>query len=175
MKSTEDGFRKSLLKNNNLNYPAKGADIYLLLLLLFMVLCTWVHNKDTIQKAHFEYLIAKYNIAKNNKSRKINEFMMDSIKSKNIYCRENALRVIYSTGDVELVMNALHVIDTLDYFHHEKLITEGLLKFTGDKELLARTLMEHRETFSLTMNISILNALRFESGKWQEAFYNILF
>ena len=63
--------------------------------------------------------------------------MYTLLRESSIYCRENAMQALY-TGDCDCIMKALKILDGGESFFHEKLLTDGLLEFTGDHEALGR-------------------------------------
>lgn len=114
-----------------------------------------------MQLAYFAYVIAKYRILAGKATPLIVDIMMKLLEEPSLYCRENALQAIYSTGDYKYVLSAIKCVDESGRFHHEKLLTDGLLTFTGDHQQLAQVLWEHFETFSNSMQVVIIDYIRF--------------
>ena len=107
---------------------------------VFMYLATVYQKRDVIKSAYFPYIISKYEILRYKEIDFITEFMFNLLHSDNVYCRENALKAIYSMGRSEYVTEALKIIDKNLSFHHQKLICDGLFGFCGDKSELAEKL-----------------------------------
>ena len=61
----------------------------------------------------------------------------------------------------DVVVASLKIIDKNLSFHHSKLIFDGLLYYTGDKESLKDMLFESFHAYSTGMQLNILNYLRF--------------
>lgn len=126
---------------------------------------TWIavdnHYKGSMQLAYFAYVIAKYRILEGKATPLIVDIMMKLLEEPSLYCRENALQAIYSTGDYKYVLSAIKCVDESGRFHHEKLLTDGLLTFTGDHQQLAKVLWEHFEAFSNSMQVVIIDYIRF--------------
>lgn len=116
---------------------------------------------NTMQLAYFAYVIKKYHIIQEKRSPEIMSMMMDLLQEPGLYCRENAIQAIYSTGDCNWVLRGLHTIDENEYFHHQKLLTDGLLNFPGDQAQLAQSLWDAFPTFSVFMQVVILDYIRF--------------
>lgn len=133
---------------------------------------TWVAEKNyyktSMQLAYFAYVIRKYHILLGNASPQIVGIMMKLLKEPSLYCRENALQAIYSIGDCGYVLEALHQLDKSGYFHHGKLLTDGLLTFTGEHSQLMKKLWQQFDSFSVSMQTSILDYIRFCGGKMQD-------
>jgi len=130
-------------------------------------------KRNEIVLAYFPYIIGKYKIL-DNKDEKNLDILYELLRSNNVYCRENALMAIYSCGDPELVLNSLKIIDKNKSFHHPKLICDGLMSFNGNKELLTEILIEHFESFSVNMQLNILNFIRFQGIRYDKKMLEIL-
>ncbi len=127
-----------------------------------------------IQQAHFAYIIQKYDIHKFEDCKPIVVLMLDLVKSRNLYCRENALKVIYEYGDVDIAYQAIVNISEGEFFHHEKLLVEGLLTFAGDKYELMNRLILNRKLFKPFVQRVILNYVRFGSSQYSGLYFNIM-
>ena len=118
-------------------------------------------SKDTIKIAYFPYILHKYNILKHYDSEKVLDALLDLLRSVNVYCRENTLKALYSMQRPDVVVASLKIIDKNLSFHHSKLICDGLLNYTGDKESLKEMLFESFNAYSTGMQLNILNYFRF--------------
>lgn len=131
-------------------------------------------SKDTIKIAYFPYILQKYDILKHDEEGKLTDILMELLRSLNVYCRENTLKAIYSMKNTETVIAALKVIDKNLSFHHPKLICDGLLSYKGDKEKLKEKLFESFNTYSVNMQLNILNYLRFGNIRCDEEMLELL-
>lgn len=127
-----------------------------------------------MQMAYFAYVIRKYRILRDNEAPVLIQQMMELLEEPSLYCRENGLQAIYSTGDCGIVLRALRKIDQSGVFHHAKLLTDGLLTFTGSHDRLAHVLWEHFESFSVSMQTVILDYIRFSGCDMREALLLLL-
>ena len=118
-------------------------------------------SKDTIKIAYFPYLLHKYNILKHYDGEKVLDALLGLLRSVNVYCRENTLKALYSMQRPDVVVTSLKIIDKNLSFHHSKLICDGLLNYNGDKEILKELLFENFHTYSVEMQLNILNYFRF--------------
>ncbi len=132
---------------------------------VFMYLAEEYHKKDAVKAAYLPYIIGKYRLLRAKRASFIIDLMLDLLHSENVYCRENALKAIYSMADSDYVVKALKILDSGDAFHHPKLITDGLLNFSGDMHKLAEKLWESFDRFSVKMKTDILNFIRFAGMK----------
>lgn len=95
-------------------------------------------RKDRIEAAYFPYIIKKYHLIENRPFSGVVDAMYTLLRESSIYCRENAMQALYTTGDCDCIMKALKILDGGESFFHEKLLADGLLEFTGDHEALGR-------------------------------------
>ena len=131
-------------------------------------------SKDTIKIAYFPYILHKYNILKHYDSEKVLDALLDLLRSVNVYCRENTLKALYSMQRPDVVVASLKIIDKNLSFHHSKLIRDGLLNYNGDKEILKEMLFENFHTYSVEMQLNILNYFRFGNIRCDEEMLKLL-
>jgi len=131
-------------------------------------------GKDTIKIAYFPYILDKYNILLHDKDGEVTRILMDLLRSVNIYCRENSLKAIYSTKNEKLAVDALKIIDKNLTFHHPKLICDGLLTFSGDRDKLRDCLLQSFDAFSIQMKLNILNFFRFGNVRCDDVMLSLL-
>lgn len=141
---------------------------------VFVYLTPKYLNKDKLQAAYFPYIIKKYKIANGENTNTIKEAMLKLTHESSLYCRENALSALIAMGDENYVVEALHIIDKSGYYHHSKLIYDALLEFSADKEKLENLLWKHYFTFSLKMQMTVLDYFRFSSDKYCKEFLQLL-
>lgn len=141
---------------------------------VFIALGNRYSRKNEIQMAYYPYIIARYRLFYGEDQPQINRLMVDLLNKPSIYSRENALNAIYSMGISENVADALKIVDSSGYYHNKKLLTDGLMTFTGDKKELNELLWNHLPEYSLNMQLAILDYIRFSSGDFQERMLNLL-
>lgn len=130
-------------------------------------------KKERIEAAFFPYIVKKYRLIENMPFSGVTAAMMDLLDEPSIYCRENAMQAIYTTGDHECVIKALKRIDNGAFFH-EKLLVDGLLTFTGDHSALCGGLAREISTFSVYMQVAIVNFLRLDTDAYQSFCFDLL-
>ncbi|MBO4992471.1 MAG: hypothetical protein J6E42_09990 [Firmicutes bacterium] len=118
---------------------------------VFVYLASEYQRKSKLQEAYFPYIIKKYRIFQGQDIKVINDSLMELIHNPSLYCRENALEALYIIGNADSVVKALEAVDQGSYYHHPKLITDGLLTFSGDRDALATMLWEKLPRFSERM------------------------
>lgn len=141
---------------------------------VFIALCAHYSERDRIEAAYFPYIIKKYRIIANRVFPSITETLLGLLSQPNIYCRENAMQALYTTGDSDIVVKALKLIDKNEMFYHGKLITDGLLSFYGSASELADRIISSFDSFSVEMKVNLLNYMRFSSPNYRKFFYSLL-
>ena len=82
-------------------------------------------RKDRIEAAYFPYIIKKYHLIENRTFSGVVDAMYTLLRESSIYCRENAMQALYTTGDCDCIMKALKILDGGESFFHEKLLADG--------------------------------------------------
>lgn len=113
-------------------------------------------EKQPTVHAYFSYML------KDMKIRGVNgggygTLMIKFLSDGSVFSRENALKSIYSFGDPEIVELAFTLLSARGIIHNEKLITDGLMTYPGDKEKLAARLMKHFDTLLECYRNSLIN------------------
>lgn len=154
--------------------PEKARAYLLEIYSVFTYLTMEYQGQNTIKTAYFPYILSKYRILENSETDIIVQIMFNLLRSDNVYCRENALSAIYSTGSSDYAVEALKIIDSNLSFHHPKLVCDGLLQYSGDKQLLSSKLWDCFNAYSTQMQVNILNFFRFANIRNDEKIYGIL-
>lgn len=128
---------------------------------VFVALTKRYAHKNEIEAAYFPYIIQKYKLFDEESAPQVIDTLLELVHSPSIYCRENALHAIYSIGSVEYVIAALRIVDINDYYHNRKLITDGLLSFSGNRDELHRELWRIIDEFSVQMQTTLMDYFRF--------------
>lgn len=128
---------------------------------VFVSLTSAYCKKEAMEAAFFPYIIKKYRIFHGHLSDSMADMLYSMLTEPSIYCRENAMQAIYTSGDTNCVLKALKIIDSPNRFYHDKLITDGLMNFNGSFSKLNTALWEAFEEFSVQMQLALLNYFRF--------------
>lgn len=68
-------------------------------------------RKPDMEKACLAYVFAIFHMTKFQAKEIVFPFLFDLLGNKSLYCRENALRALYSSEDIQAVMQALTFLD----------------------------------------------------------------
>lgn len=121
-------------------------------------------RREEIEAAYFPYIIKKYRLLGGADDAPLKEVLLELLHEPSIYCRENAMQALYTAGDPAVLVRALRIIDASSLYYHSKLLSDGLLNYTGDTWELADALWEAFDAFQPWMQVTLLNYFRFSSG-----------
>lgn len=141
---------------------------------VFVYLTFEYSKKNKLQAAYFPYIIKKYKLFMGAKISVVVDMITNMVKDSSLYCRENALQALYNIGNAESVVTAFKLLDNSGYYHSPKMITDGLLSFTGDKSELDGKLWSTFDEFSLSLQLAFMDYFRFESGCHTEKMFSIM-
>lgn len=141
---------------------------------VFSIVAIEFQKQKEFKKAFFANSILKYNIVNNFGVDIIAKVMLTFVYEKSLYCRENALSVLYQFGNANYIVQALKVIEKMKYFHHSKLLTEGMLSFRGNHKELISLLWKNFNNFNFEIQVAILNYIRLKDGDYCKEFFELL-
>lgn len=130
-------------------------------------------KKDSMQTAYFAVFLQNYR-----RSSKYDAHLLDVLlkyaSQENMYCRINALDAFYAIGNAEYVVKAVAIQDKMSVFLHDKILTEGLLSFSGNHKELIEKITGHFQEFTVQTRLAVLNYIRLKSDSCQEFMYRIM-
>ena len=131
-------------------------------------------RKPAMQQACFPHVLAEFGVPRLAPGEELFRFLFRLLQDSSLYSRENAMRALYASGRVDMVLQGLRVVDESETFYNMRLITEGLLAFDGDREALIAALWEALPGFRSGTQVAVLNFIRFGSGNWADPMLRLL-
>ena len=131
-------------------------------------------KKDNAEAAYFTYFIAKHMSDREHSVDSLQGMMLEYVKKEQLYCRINSLQALYQFGNEESVLDGLYFQDDNALYMSPKILTEGLLSFTGDHERLITYFWQYRKEFTVGTQLGILNYIRFKTGGYAEEMKEIM-
>ena len=105
-------------------------------------LALFYRDREDIQAAYFAYFLSRHRPQRHQAMDAIQDVMVKYMGKESLYCRVNALQALCGFGSPESVAEAVTALDRGGRFLHEKVLTDGLLSFTGSHERLTALLLE---------------------------------
>lgn len=133
----------------------------------------YVKRSDLTRYAFYLYSIREFEEMSGELAPGVSEILLPALRVPNTYCRENALQAVYYSGDIGLVIKALQLIDAEKIKHNRKLMSEGLLKFSGSKKGLIDRLWEVFEGFGISMQEILMDFFRFSAPSHRDDIFAI--
>ena len=134
---------------------------------VFLYLATVYLKRENTQAAYYCYFLAKHRLRRHMDTDPFQQVVLSYLKKDSLYCKINALKALCSFGSPAVLMDALAQLgDGQDCQLHGKVVTEALLSYTGDASALIGLLWDQMERFSLPIQRSVLDYIRFQSGDY---------
>lgn len=141
---------------------------------VFLRLALEYEHRENVQAAYFAYFLSKHRCRIQRGEDSIQTILVGYMRKDNLYCRINALAALYVFGSAENIVKAVKLQDRMRSFFHDKVLTDGLLSFTGDHRYLVQLLWASYRQFSTRTKLAVLNYIRYKSGDYKEEFFKIM-
>lgn len=126
-------------------------------------------SRPAMERAFFSYVVSLYPPAQN-RSRKILELLLSFMDNSTVYCRENILQAIYAIGNPIALEHVFTYMGENALYHNPKLISDGLIKFTGNKLELAHHLWAQQAHWPEWVQIAIIQFASLLDNSFQKEF-----
>lgn len=140
----------------------------------FQFLAVSYRRRPAMERAFFAYVIAAYHPSRDREHDQLVELLLDFMQDSTIYCRENVLKALCALGHPAALEHAFQLLSDLEFYHHPRLLSDGLMKFTGDKTALAWRLWKQRSRFSEPLQIATVQFATQLSAEFSEEFLKAL-
>ncbi|NLL35701.1 MAG: hypothetical protein GX257_10430 [Clostridiales bacterium] len=137
-------------------------------------LAKYYKGRSPVKSAFFPYIISKYKILAVDGFDAIMRIMMEYLHKQDFFCRRNALLAIFSSEDIDSISDALHTVDNLKVRYNTKLISEGILRHTANRNAICKRLLAELGDFTVDMQVSIINLCRLSSAEFSEEILGLL-
>lgn len=141
---------------------------------IFQDLSLKYRKKDSMTKAYYAYCMEVFRPCDEKEYDLLLEILLTYLNGSTIYCRENVLKALYSFGNVQAVVNAFQYLNDFHYFHHNKLLSDGLMSFQGDQHQLAIELWNNHASWDENIVVSIIQFISSFDQSFRKEFYECL-
>lgn len=124
--------------------------------------------RDIYRKSYILFLCAEYYM----KSDEVIHFALESLNDKSIYVRNNALKVIRNTGNIDAFIEAYYKISHGKLYFNNKVIVDFIGSFQGDTQELNKALAIKLTEFSPRFQKNIID--HFSNRKINEYSHEVL-
>ena len=140
---------------------------------IFLELYTIYNKKSDMEKALFVYVIGNINIY-NKDNRNLNNRIINFLENPSVFLVENILKTFVKLGDKDNIIKTIDILNSKKIYHNEKLISDGLLNYTGDKLELAKELWRYRNKWMVCYVKAVIKFISMKSYDFKEEFYYAL-
>jgi hypothetical protein len=160
-------FQKSL---ENLEKENESTQIYIKELEDVIEYLAWSYSKkENMQKAYFAHFFTQFNYGLWTKENFLYIFI-SYLDNSSIYVRENVLHAMYASGKEQWIIKIFQLLSDEQWFHHFKLIGDGLMEYPGDKGQLAQSLWRSHDKFSNNIQYGVVMFITQVSDQFKEIF-----
>ena len=118
-------------------------------------------KRDDIIHAFYVFTLKKYGYLRHFHTSELVANLQDLLDRGDSACAEGVLLAVYQIGDPKIVLEILRQVDKTDRFLHPKIISDGLLSFSGNNQELQLLILDQLISFSEQMQVNLLDYLRF--------------
>ena len=140
---------------------------------VFLELSIFYNRKSDMEKALFVHMVGHLNIEKDD-SRSLDNRIINFLEKPSVYLVENTISAFIILGHKDSLIKTLNILNFKKVYHNEKLISDGLLEYKGNKLELAKELWEYRREWMVPYVISIIKFIRVIGSDFKEQFYYAL-
>ena len=131
-------------------------------------------TKDIAIYSYYIHFLRKYKLLHKSCSQEIISSFKDILEKGDLHACENVLLTIYNLGKPGLAIDMLKLFDKSEKYINPKIITDGMLDYSGNVLKFQNMLLADLKEFSSSMQVNILNYLRFASGDHCEFIFKLL-
>ena len=140
-----------------------------------LVLAWKYKSHNTMERAFFAYIVQAWASGCQKGREGFLAPMLAYLEDSSVYCRENVLRALYTLGNPEAIAKAFDYISSQHWYHHPKLISDGLWDFcTTDREVMADYLWNRCHQWPENFGVAVVLFATRVSDALSDSFYTAL-
>lgn len=119
-------------------------------------------RKSSVEKAYYAALCSRLPQISLDHQDKLIHLLLPFLDDPSIYCKENVLKALCNFGQAEPIIETLMILSEKNYYHNQRLVSDGLLTYTGDRLELIELLYKNLFCFSTDYQVAIINYFNLE-------------
>lgn len=136
----------------------------------FRYLAILYKKRESMDRAFISFLLSDYYASANYAKDELGEILLTYLDDSTVYCRENVLHGLYSIGNIGAVENAFSMFNEMEWYHYPRLISDGLISFSGDKVELVWRLWKHLEDWEDGLIVAVIQFASIISDVFSQEF-----
>ena len=139
----------------------------------FLELSRIYNKKSDMEKSLFVYIVGNLNIC-SKENVDLNNNILGFLENPSVYLVENILKTFIKLEEKDNIVRVIDILNLRKIYHSDKLISDGLLEYKGDKLELVRELWKYRNKWMVCYVKAIIKFIRIERYDFKEEFYYAL-
>lgn len=140
----------------------------------FGYLATLYKKRESMDRAFISFLLSEYYANASYAKNELGEVLLTYLDDSTVYCRENVLQGLYSIGNIGAVENAFSMFNEMEWYHYPRLISDGLLSFSGNKIELVWRLWKHLGEWNEGLIVAVIQFASSVSDVFAQEFLLVL-
>lgn len=141
---------------------------------VFLSLVPYYEKRDVVLQTYFVNFLMENSYIYSDNNNIIIKYLKDCCLTPLIYLRENALNAFYNISNITYLKEIFYNMNYMNIRHNSKLITDGLMKFSGDTKDLSSMLLGEFVNYNENFKVACINYFSYKKVKCEEEIYNLL-
>ena len=141
---------------------------------LYQHLAIQYKKKESLYRTLLAHTIAYYSLPLQGDDSLLVEILLSYLDDSTLNCREKVFYALFHLGNIGGIENAISRFNDEQWFHHEKLLLDGLLHFQGHQDELITRLWSHYGRWNQSIIIAIIHYITEMSGHYHDLFLPLL-
>lgn len=130
-------------------------------------------RRDSMERAFFAYVVSIC-YQDTGEEAYLVEPLLAYLEKSTVFLREHVLHALFVIGNESAIERAFDYLSDQGWFHNTKLVSDGLMLYRKDKEKLAERLWAHREHWSESLVVSVVQFASNISARLETEFFEAL-
>lgn len=113
-------------------------------------------SNSNIKKIYIIYILSEYKLNR----KYIGEFLIKALDTNDLYLRAMIYKALSNIGDIDTFIEALNYMSMNNQYLNEKIFTDNIDNFNGDKEKLNKSLINNISSFNYKIQLVIISHFR---------------
>ena len=105
-------------------------------------------KRPAMERAFFAYVLSELPWESGSSQNRLAQLLLAFLDRSTVYCRENVLLALCALGNAGALERALERFQAEGWYHHPRLLSDGLAAFSGDRDAFARRLWKAAAAWS---------------------------
>lgn len=123
---------------------------------IFQELALYYGRRPPMERAFFAYLIAEYRPERPEGGGRLPTILLEYMENSTVYCRENVLQALCALGSGGCIEQALRLMEERGWYHHSRMLSDGLTAFRGDRAALAEQLWSISDRWNENLRLAVV-------------------